>query len=249
MRLRPHFVAALLAPCVLAPALSAQAQPDRWKIELEAGLNGSSGNSSYSILRTGGKVTRLQKEYMEMEASGLVRYGKNDEKVIADDARASLKMDLWPKATWSPFVFGDWSRDAIRKIDARASGGVGVKYLFWNAEKTTASISMAGLFDYQNYRVATGSTDPQTEKRARWSARTKFEQKLSETTTFEQVVFYQPVWNKAADYVLDVTHSVTTKMLGKLSLGLEHQYLHDATPQPGIRSDDQKWSVILKMAF
>lgn len=249
MRPALRFASPLLAVGLLASALSAQAPPDRWKIEVEAGLNGASGNSSYSILRTGGKVTLLQKQHMEFEASGLVRHGKNGEKVIADDARASLKLDMWPNATLSPFVFGDWSRDAIRKIDARASGGMGAKWLFWNGEKGKASLSVAGLFDYQNFTLAEGSTDPGVEKKARWSARHKVERKLSQGATFEQVIFYQPVWNKAADYVLDMTNSVTTKMLGKLSLGLEHQYLHDATPQPGVRPDDQKWSVILKMSF
>jgi hypothetical protein len=238
-----------LAVVLFIAPLSAQQPVDRWRIEVEAGLNGASGNSSYAILRTGGKVVLLQKQLMEFEASGLIRYGKNDEKVIADDATTSLKLGLWPQETWSPFVFGDWSRDAIRKLDARASGGLGVKYLFWSGEKGKASLSAAALFDYQNYRVAPGSTDPETEKRARWSVRHMVERKLSEGATFEQVIFYQPVWNKAGDYVADVTNSVTTKVLGKLSLGVEHQYLRDATPQPGVGSDDQKFSVILTMSF
>jgi hypothetical protein len=250
MTRRRTALAALFALSFL-PALATAQQPvDRWKVEVELGLNGASGNSSYSILRTGAKVTLLQKENMEFEAAGLVRHGKNDEKVIADDARASLKMDLWPNDTWSPFVFADWSRDAIRKIDTRVSGGVGLKYLFWNAgDKDQASVSVAGLFDYQDFDLALGSTEPEIEKVARWSFRTKLEKKLSDGAAFEQIAFYQPVWNRAGDYVLDITNSVTTKVLGKLSLGVEHQYLRDSTPQPGVGSDDQKFSVILKVAF
>jgi len=66
---------------------------------------------------------------------------------------------------------------------------------------------------------------------------------------YRHVLLYQPLWDHPTDYVLDVTNSVTTELLGRLSLSVEHQYLRDSTPQPGVAADDQKFSVVLRMAF
>ena len=250
----PFSVRRALLVCLLATPLvpsSARGQEavDHWRVQLELGFNGASGNSSFSILRTGGKATHLRTDVAEFEASFLVRYGKNDEKVIADDAKATLKFDLWPKGAWSPFVFADVARDGIRRLDGRFSGGAGGKWTFWESAGGEASLSAAALWDYQNFKVAAGSAGPQTENSARWSVRTKLEKKLSSTATFEQVAFYQPVWDAASDYTLDVTSSVTTKVLGNLDLALEHQYLRDATPPEGVGPDDQRFSVVVKVTF
>lgn len=249
MSFRLSYVASLLALGVFAASLSAQEPPDRWKFEVEMGLNAARGNSSFSILRTGGKVTLLQSDALEFQATGLIRYGKNEEEVISDDAKVTFRMDVRPKQAFSPFVFADWSRDRIRKVDAQVNGGAGVDYGYWTGESGSASLSAAGLFDYRRYQLDPGATGPESESLGRWSMRSKLEKKLSESAKFDQVVFFQPVWNDFGDYILDMTNTVTTALLGRLSLSVEHQYLRDATPQPGVRPDDQKLSVLLKMEF
>jgi hypothetical protein len=239
-----------LAWILAVPAfLAGQDGPDRWNVQLELGFNGASGNSSFSILRTGAKATHLRTDIAEFETTVLVRYGKNEEKVIADDAKATVKLDLWPKSRWSPFLFAEGSRDEIRRLDARFSGGAGGKWTAWDSDAGSASVSAAALFDYQNFTVAAGSGGPETKKGARWSVRSKIEKKLSASASFEQVAFYQPLWDKGSDYVLDVTNSVNTQILGNLSLALEHQFLRDSSPPQGVEPDDQRFSVVLKVAF
>ena len=44
---------------------------------------------------------------------------------------------------WSPFFFADASRDGIRRLDARVSGGAGGKWTVWSSEAGAASISGA----------------------------------------------------------------------------------------------------------
>ena len=249
MRHKSTISAPFIALALCTGLLSAQDVPDRWNIELEMGLNGASGNSSFTILRTGATVTLLQSESLEFEVAGLVRYGKNEEKVIADDARAGLKLDLWPEETLSPFLFANWSRDAIRKLDARASGGAGGKYTFWSGEEGKASVSAAALFDYQNFQVEPGASTTASESHARWSVMTKLQKKLAEGATFQHVMTYQPAFDQVSDYVLALTHSVTTRVVGNVSLSVEHEYLRDSVPPPGARADDQKFSVLLKVSF
>ena len=246
---RSSLFAPLLALGALASSLSAQEPPDRWKTEVELGLNAASGNSSFSIFRTGAKITLQQSEALKFEATGLVRYGKNEEEVISDDAKVTFRVDAWAEHKVAPFVFFDWSRDRIRKLDSQINAGAGADYRYWTGESGKASLSVAGLLDYRDFRLDPGATGPETESLGRWSVRSKLEMQISEGAKFEQATFYQPVWNDVGDYILDMTTSVTTALLGSLSLSVEHQYLRDSNPQPGVGPDDQKFSVLLKMEF
>lgn len=246
-RFRAVLTAGIL--CALTVPATAQGQDDHWRGQLEVGFNGASGNSSFAILRTGAKATHLRTDVAEFEASFLVRYGKNDEKVIANDQKGALKLDLWPQATWSPFLFVDAARDVIRKLDFRSTGGAGVKLALWSGEAGKGSLSGALLWDHQNFKVDPGSTSPNTENLARWSFRMKAEKTIGTSTSAEHVTFYQPAWNRSGDYLVTVANSVSTKVLENVSLSLQHEFLHDAEPPEGVKQDDQKFSVLLKMGF
>jgi hypothetical protein len=234
---------ALAAPC------TGQEQPPGWHVQLELGFNGSTGNSSFSILRTGARATHLQTDVAEFEFSTLLRYGMSDEKVIANDQKVAIKLDLWPQDTWSPFAFVDASRDLIRKLDFRSNGGAGAKYTLWDGESGDASLSAALIWDYQNFRLDPGSDHAESESLARWSIRAKGEKTLSETTTVEYTTFYQPVWDRTSDFLVTMTTSVSTKVLKDISLSIEHEFLHDSVPPPGVGPDDQKFSVLLKVTL
>ena len=233
----------------LTSVCGAQQPSERWNVQLELGFNGAMGNSSFSILRTGARAKHLQTDQAEFELSALLRYGQSDEKVIANDQKVSLKLDLWPKDTWSPFAFVDASRDVIRKLDFRSNGGAGGKYTFWNGDSGDASVSAALLWDYQDLRLDPGSTHAETESVARWSIRAKGEKTLSKTTTVEHTTFYQPVWDRTSDFLVTMTTSVSTKVLKDVSLSIEHEFLHDSVPPPGVGPDDQKFSVLLKVTL
>ncbi len=251
----PQARALSLVVITLLPALAgarpsaAQQAPDRWNVQLELGFNGAMGNSKFTILRTGARAKYLQTDIAEFEVSTLVRYGSSDQKVIANDQRLSLKLDLWPQDTWSPFVFLDASRDVIRRLDFRSSGGAGAKYTFWSSDAGSASLSGAVLWDYQDFRLDPGSTLAGTESLARWSWRAKADKTISSTTTIENATFYQPAWNRASDFLVTTTTSVSTKVLADVTLSLEHEYLHDSRPPPGVGPDDQKFSVLLKLTL
>jgi hypothetical protein len=225
-------------------------QPQRhWNVQLELGFNGQVGNSSFSILRTGARAKHINPDHAEFEFATLVRYGMSDEKVIANDQKVSTKLDLWPQDTWSPFVFVDASRDVIRKLDFRSNGGAGAKYAFWDGDSGDASLSAAVIWDYQNFRLDPGSDHAETESLARWSVRAKGEKTLSQTTTVEHTTFYQPVLDHGLDYLVTMTTSVSTMVLRDVSLSLEHEFLHDSVPPPGVGPDDQKFSVLLKVTL
>ncbi len=241
-------LALAVAPALLHAQEAGEAK-DHWSVHAELGFNGAAGNSSFSILRTGLRAVHLETGVAEFEASGLLRYGRSDGKVIADDRKASVKLDVWPETRLSPFAFADVSADEIRRLDLRFSGGAGAKWTFWTGGPGKASVRAAALYDYQNFSEAAASRAAPSESLARWSVRSKLERRLSATASFEHVAFWQPVWDDAGDYLLDVTHSLSTRLQSRFTLALEHQFLRDASPPPGVETSDQRFSVVLKMAF
>lgn len=244
-------VLALLSLVTMGAPAAAQEeeQPDSWEVELQLGLNGASGNSSFSILRAGAKAVHTETDDYELELSGVYRYGTNEDDVIADDARASLKLDWRPGATWSPFVFVDASRDQIRNVDAQLSGGAGVKWAFLTGERAQASLSLAALAEYENFEVEEGSGDPESRSLGRWSMRFKGARVIGEGTELANVSFFRPVMDDFGDYEVEITNTLSTSLLENLTLAVEHIYLHDEVPPPGAEKDDQKYSILFRLAL
>lgn len=244
----------ILAPTLLAllvgglPA-GAQEAPDAWRVQFDLGFNGASGNSSFSILRTGFSVKHLRTTVAEFDVSGVLRYGESDGEVIANDMRGSVKFDLHPQSVFSPFVFVDASRDRIRRVDLRTSGGLGTKWTFWMGEKGKASFSGAGIWDHENFDLDATSTQPETQTDLRLSWRIKGEKTIGDGTTVEHTTFYQPVWKEWGDYRVEMINTFSTKIMENLSLGIEHEYLHDDTPATGVKPDDNKLSILLRVTL
>jgi len=237
----------LLALMLCTPSLGAQEEVDSWHTQLELGLNAASGNSSFSVLRTGGSIKYLRTDVAEFELSTLFRYGKNESTVISDDLRGSAKFDWHPQSDFSPFLYLAARRDPIRKIDAKLDGGLGAKWTFLRRGETKMSLSTAGVLDYENFRVDAGSTDAESEGVFRISFRLKFDHQFGSGATFNHVTFWQPEAANFGDYNIEMTNSVSTKLLSKLALALEHEYLHDEVPPAGVKPNDQKFSAVLRV--
>ncbi len=228
-----------------------QDAPNLWRSQLELGFNGSSGNSSFGILRTGGSLSRIQTEVYEFEISALVRYGKSEDRVIADDVRSTIKLDWKPNADFSPFTYVSASRDRIRKLDAKVDGGLGAKWTFFHGAqaRSKASLSLGGLLEYEDFRLEAGSTEEETQRTVRWSARFEFDHAFASGTSFQHVTFWQPQIDGFSDYVVEMSNSVSTRLTSKLSLAIQHEYLHDEIPPPGAEPNDQKFSVVLRVSL
>ncbi len=248
---RPSAVATLLPTLVslFAAPLAAQEGVDLWTSHLEFGFNGSSGNSSFSVLRTGGSLKYLRSDVAEFELSTLVRYGKSDDEVISNDMRGSLKFDWQPNADFSPFAFIAASRDVIRNLDAKVNGGLGAKWTFLRTEESKVSVSAAGLLDHESFRLPAGSLGPSSENAFRVSSRLKIDHKFGSGATFSHVTFWQPQASDIGDYTIEMTNSVSTQLLSKLGLSIEHEYLHDSVPPEGVGKNDQKFSAVLRVTL
>jgi len=242
--------AIVLAMAAGPSAARCQDPPDLWRSSLEFGFTGASGNTSFSILSAGASLNRIHREQFEFEISGRVRWGKNDDEVIANDMQGTVKFDWVPQAAVSPFVYATASRDVIRNLDSRLVAGGGAKWTFWRpGEDTKVSASVAAIVDYENYILEAGSPGPESIGVGRWSTRLKFDHTLGSGATFQHVTFWQPRVSDFDDYLLDMSTSISTKLVAGLSLVIKHSYMHDAVPPPGAVRDDQRLSIVLRVSM
>ena len=210
------------------------AEPDLWKLLLDATYSGSAGNQTLSFFDGGIRVTRLDPSIVETELNARGRTGSDDGERVAESYMLTLKADALPEATWSPFVFGSAERDRFKELDLRTNAGGGVKYTFLRAEDTEVSLSLAVLHSREDLRLP----DLPTQTDGRLSLRFKGAHELREGVRVENVSFYQPVWDVFDDYLAQSENILAVQVYSMLALTASYVYQRDSTPPPDVEADD-----------
>lgn len=220
------------------PAGGPQPEPepeiDRWKVLLDFAFSGAQGNQDLAFFDGGFRLTHLQTELAEFELAARGRTGSEDGNQVAESYRGSLKVDAYPEADWSPFVFGSVERDRFRQLDLRSNLGGGVKHTFLRRPNTLASISVAVLHNREDFRP----TELPTSSDGRLSWRFKGQHDFREGVRLENVTFYQPVWDAGGDYVLSSAVQLGVKLFSALAVTAAYEYERDSTPAPEVQPDD-----------
>jgi hypothetical protein len=242
------FLSGILPCSSLFGQASAETERDRWRTRLDLGLNSATGNTALTTLLTGISFKRLETEEIELEFSANYRYGKSDGTTVADLFQGLFKLDVKPRAVWSPFLFASSERNPVRRVHLRANGGAGLKHTHWRTERGKSSFSLATIFNYEDLEPS-GTTVLEAEKGMRWSARFKLNLYFGEGAEYEFIVFHQPVWNDFSDYYFNADTSLRVPVTGGLSLVLRYEFRHDETPAEGVKKDDGFLNVSLRFEF
>lgn len=248
-------VFAFLLTACLGGAGSAQAPSpappiDSWAIAGDLGLNAARGNSSYTMLSTGLRVTHLNKKEFELDWSSGLTYGESNGDVIARRMTTALKGDYRPAATWSPFVFASIERDRIRRLDAYVNAGGGTKWTFLRNPRGAASLSLAALYSMKDLVAPAAPAPPDPVQRtARLSLRPKIAQKYPSGFSFEQTTFWQPDIRNTADYNIDAATRVGYSPTKTSTLFMQYTYRVDSRPPSGVKREDQLMVAGVKLQF
>lgn len=239
---------AALAVLFAATAHAQEAEdPSRWSAEAGLSLNSAGGNESLTVFNTTLGITHLRTDVFELGLATRFRYGRSEGEKVAENLHGALNLDLWPQAVWSPFLFATAEQDPFKRLDARLNGGVGAKRTFWQEDWSEVSLSAAILYSYENLAVPDSLGDGITET-ARWSFRTRGRTEFGEGSRVEQVVFFQPAFDRLEDYQLESMSSLRIALSEWLSFTTTVLYQRDNTPAPEVRPDDYSISVGLSLA-
>jgi hypothetical protein len=236
--------AALLVATPVAGQETEQA-PDSWRGYVTIGLDASGGNTQLTIFRGGFGLTFLRTDQAEFDISASARYGENQNAVIEREFRASVKFDFQPQADWTPFIYSNFFRDPIRRrLDVRLATGGGGKYTYGRWTGGKASLSLAGVWTLDQFTTVDDQPSEKDRNEARFSWRSKVDHAFpGGRASFQQISFYQPVWNEWGDYIFIAQTSLRAQIVGSLSMQVAHEFIHDETPVSGVGQDDWKLNV------
>jgi hypothetical protein len=224
----------------LPPAPEAPA-PQRWKASAELSYTDQTGNRTLRVLTGGLRASHLQKDLFRLDASVQSRYGESDDGVIARNHYGALAFDLRPREVVSPFAFVDAEHDRFKRINARVSGGGGVKYtLHRSAEGANeASVSLAMLLSHENFVATAADPVPESRTLGRASLRVRGSRDLPSGVRVHHVSFYQPAFEQMADYLLRSESGIRVTLIRRLALSVVYQLNRSALPPEGVVPDDR----------
>lgn len=215
-----------------------------WDGTVEAGLNGSDGNTERIAFRVGATATRTT-EQMVTSLAAAYQYGKSNGVEDTNRFEASARNEwLIKDSRWRYFLQARYEFDEFQDWDHRLSGFGGVGYEFINNEKTTL-VGRAGLGG--SYEI--GGMDEefkpegllgldlvhQLRENQKITASTEFYPDLSDTNEFRMI--NRAAWEIAVD--------PETNMF--LRLGAEHR--HDSNPGEGFKPNDLDYFLTLGWNF
>lgn len=238
-------------PAAAEEAAEEQAEePDRWAAELGFAFNTSGGNEELTVLTSHLGLTHLETSLYEANLGARIRYGQSEGVEVARNIRANVSIDMSPDDAWSPFFFGTVENDPFKRLDARLNGGSGVKRTFWSDEGwSEVSLSGAVLYSYEQLDVSELELDGDpVSQTARWSWRGRARRAFGEGRRVEQVVYLQPAWERADDYLLEIQSSARWSITQSLAFTTAFMYERDNTPAPEVGPDDWSLTVGLTIA-
>jgi len=264
-RLSPGLVLAILFGAAL-PASSAHAQgsdqpagsetpaaatqekaADRWRFAVDFGFNGQIGNTQLIALSSGFQLKRLETQHFELELSAGYRYGRSGGEIVARSAQTRVAVNMFPQARVSPYFFSTAERDRFRRLDLRSNGGGGMKYRIWDSNHGRLALIAAALYSYEDF-TPTSTADPNgTRQNARWNVRVEAERRLGDAVRITHASAWQPVWDRASDYDVELTTTVATRVSQSVSMTMNHVYQHDSLPPEGVKREDQRLVVGLRL--
>jgi hypothetical protein len=247
--LLPPSLALLLATFGAAGQALGQADeaPERWRISAEFSLTDQSGNRVLRLLTGGLNVTHLQRDDYRLDAAVQSRYGRSEGELVALSHLGSVAFDLRPNAGLTPFLLLDAERDEFKRLELRLSSGAGAKRTLRRSAdgRQESSLSLALLHSLERIGPGTtggdpaGSTAPYSSQLARWSLRARTSHTLRDGITLRHTTFYQPVWDRMADYLLRSDTGAKILLTERLALSVEYQWKRDARPPSGVEPDDR----------
>lgn len=217
----------------------AESRPERWGFDLNVALTSASGNDRISVLVTDAKISHLQTDALRLDWTGRLRYGRSQGEEVAQNMQSALTLELGPQARWSPFVFSQAEKDPFKKLDLRTSSGAGVRYRILRGEGAELTLSGAALHSYENLQVP--SADLLTQERthdARWRWIGQGRYAFGELVEAEHRTYYEPVWDRAGDYLMEIENTVQLRLNTHLTFRVAHVFQRNSSPPAEVREND-----------
>ncbi|HET7565104.1 MAG TPA: DUF481 domain-containing protein [Gemmatimonadaceae bacterium] len=214
--------AALTVAFITVTPPSAAAQGLGWNTKTEAGVSLFFGNTEQRVVTTHGNVAHADSTF-EMQTDLRFSYGE----ASADSGRrfvnkrswiASLSLNSWPFARFSPFFSGSIESSLEKLIHLRYNAGLGAKMSFVHNDATDANFSLALLGEKT---ISSGAQPAGLQTTLlRWAATAQLRHKLDEKLSINSETAYRPTAQFLAHYTFTNTTALQYQMNHNVGLSV-----------------------------
>lgn len=211
-------------------------EPPRWRASVDLAFDGSRGNEENILFNTGGRISHVMGDLLELRLAGQVRYGwtvldKNgleERQTVARNARTQLEVDFLPGSGWAPFTYGSAERNPLRQLDLRLNAGAGGRYTPWSSDYGQATLSVALLYVLEDFGRLPSATDRSRKSTARWSWRPELEVHLSPGMRMTHSTLYQPLWNTMENHLVHSETALRIRLTERVGVTVTYQFDRDS---------------------
>lgn len=196
---------------------------------LSGNINKTTGLVNY-LFNNGAKFS-IQKDRIAFNTSNNWLYGENAGKLVNNDFISSTDFNIYHHkgARFNYWGLANYTSSYSLKIRDQLQAGAGVAYKVIGSATTLLRISDGLLYETSNI-VVNDSTN-QVYHTIRNSLRVQFRYKYKNRVAFESAAFWQPSLTYSNDYIVNMSASVSLKLLKWLSFNSKFNYMHISRTQ------------------
>ena len=221
-----------------------KAKEPHWKLRLDLGLNGETGNSDrFSLL---GKVEAKRVAPGDrLTLYGSARYSHENGQDTASEfiAGASLEVDINDRLYW--YLRGEFEADDFENLDFRATLTGGVGYFFIKEKITEFKGRVGAGYQFESFQNGTNTEQVVLEFGI------DYRRDITPWLSYEHHTTVYPSLEDIRDFRLVMENLVaiplTNDKMWKLKIGVKNQY--DGDTNPGVRGLDTYYFATLGVDF
>jgi len=221
------------SPLVAALRAEIEAERGNWSFQLDAGVNGQTGNSeTVNVNAALGIFYKTPRERFKIYARQ--RYARDDGERSTNEALGGAKLEVDITRRWFAFGGVELEYDEFEDLDLRATATAGVGYFAIRQEEQELKVRAGIGYKHESYDDGSSADDAIAEIGIAY-----FKQ-INDRLRFVHETTYLPTFTSVSDYRLvvenmlevDLNHTKTIK----LRTGVRNEY--DSQPQPDVERLD-----------
>ena len=242
-----HVRLALVALCVAAPSLPAQAQgepkPPEAGVTLDMGFVNTAGNSEVTTLNVGEKFTYRAAPWLVTQTFAAV-YGRTDDVTSASQWKGGVRGDLTLSSRVSVFGQGRFERNRFAGIARRFEQalGMGAVLVDGGPQKLTAE---AGA----SLNQQTSSATDVTETFAAGRVAATYKRMLNGKAFVTGAAEFLPNLRTTEDYRINGAAQLVAPISNAIAVKLAYEVRFDNLPEPGFRKTDRTFTAGLQVVL
>lgn len=209
----------------------------------DAGLVNASGNSDFTSVSVGNKLTLLSGGWKFGQTFG-VTYARARDSVTAEQWQGSLRGDRALSPRVGLFVLTELSRNTFAGVQSRVAPSFGVTAIAVQGPRDTLRVEDGGGYTYQ------GGVAPDTNRSfPSGRAALIYHRQLGAKAGFDEVFEYLPNFNVGADYRINSETSVTAPITAGVAMKASYVIHYEGLPEIGFQKTDRVLTTGIQVTF